>query len=161
GKNSAGELGNAPATSGTPTVVTIAGPTIYSLALGDRHLCFNELSTGGGVDVRCFGASDHGQVGVSDGANHPTGVTVSGLITKVRLSAGGDPPCAGVVTDPGSPSSALPCWGSNAHGQLGAGSTLASSPTPLSVCGGNCNGMSDFSVGRDHVCAVFADGVKC
>jgi alpha-tubulin suppressor-like RCC1 family protein len=160
GKNSAGELALAPATNGTPTRVITAGPTIYSIALGDRHMCFNELNANGNVDVQCYGASDRGQVGVADGVDHPVGVTVPMLSGRLHLEANGDTTCATLLTNAFSTAGHLSCWGSNSHGQLGRGSTAPFSPTPVTVCSANanCDYVFDFTVGFDHVCGAFSDG---
>jgi hypothetical protein len=51
------------------------------------------------------------------------------------------------------------CWGINSDGQLGNGSTLAST-TPVIVAG--LSNVAKLSVGADHACAVLQSGVvKC
>lgn len=51
------------------------------------------------------------------------------------------------------------CWGINTDGQLGNGSTLAST-TPVIVTG--LSNIAQLSVGADHACAVLHNGVvKC
>ncbi len=52
------------------------------------------------------------------------------------------------------------CWGSNGQGQLGNGSTGAAQANPLQVTG--ITNAIDVEVGREHVCALRADGtVSC
>lgn len=58
----------------------------------------------------------------------------------------------------------LQCWGKNNVGQLGAGSGLSQSATPLTVTDGfwPINGVIDVSVGIESACAVtWGGGVKC
>jgi alpha-tubulin suppressor-like RCC1 family protein len=163
GRNISGELGHAPAVAPSPQMVG-GGVTITSLALGQRHMCFNALSTSGSYQVTCYGASDKGQVGVADSANHPEGVMVSGVNAQeyLKLSAGGDSTCAGVLAVTIGYGGELHCWGDNGHGQLGGGSSMPFSAASLPVCGASgCNNLTDFSVGYDHTCAALLDGVHC
>ncbi len=70
-----------------------------------------------------------------------------------RISAGGNHSCAAISDG------SLKCWGMNASGELGDGST-ASSNVPVCV-----QGVSDaisVACGRDHACAVLSSGeVMC
>jgi alpha-tubulin suppressor-like RCC1 family protein len=162
GRNVSSELGTLATTTATPTMVTVAGVSINSIAVGQRHMCFNAQGSSGAYQVSCFGASDKGQVGLTDGTDHAHAVTVSGLGQEVKLSAGGDTTCAGVLANvSGFGGGQLRCWGSNSRGQLGGGPSVgAFSAMPVVVCNG-CNTLTDFAVGYDHTCAALANGVEC
>lgn len=54
------------------------------------------------------------------------------------------------------PGGAAACWGSNEFGQLGMGSTAASSATPRDVVGGMT--FTALSSGNSHTCAIATDG---
>ena len=72
--------------------------------------------------------------------------------TAIRISAFGMHTCG--LASPG----AAYCWGRNANGELGAGSSLASySRTPAAVTGGQL--FTDISAGKFHTCGVASGGV--
>lgn len=135
----------------------LAGKTLVAVAAGDSHSC--ALATTGAV--YCWGANSSGQLG--DGTTTPrttpVAVDAGGALAgrKVtQISAGRSHTCA--VTSDG----AAFCWGLNAHGQLGDGTTT-NRATPVAVAtGGALAGKTITQIasqaGSDHTCAVASDG---
>ncbi len=70
------------------------------------------------------------------------------------LAAGYDHTCA-VVDPPGDRfDESVVCWGRNASGQLGNGSTALRSNSPVTVAGLSNIFVEDLAAGGDHTCAV-------
>jgi len=114
---------------------------------------FNCIPNLGGT-VHCAGSNNYGQLGNGTTANSSTLVQVT-AVTNVGLvgAAGGGFACQALATG------AVQCWGNNASGQLGNGTTT-NSAVPVTVAG--LPGPKDLSGGADFVCAVLADGtVRC
>jgi alpha-tubulin suppressor-like RCC1 family protein len=96
-----------------PTRVTLPVQAVV-LAAGGAHTC--ALTAGG--DAWCWGSDSNGQLGRgSIGGSSSTPAPVSGGLKFIALSAGGAHTC-GVTLD-----GSIYCWGANASGQLGDGST--------------------------------------
>ena len=93
------------------------------MAAGEDHSC--AIKDDG--TVRCWGEGANGRLGYGGSAdkNSPTATSSLGTgRTAVDITAGGDHTCA--VLDDGS----VKCWGGNAFGQLGDGTTTSrTSPT--------------------------------
>ncbi len=102
--------------------------------------------------VRCCGANDLNQIG--DGTNMarnvPTATRSGGMpLTGVaQVAAGAVSACARLT------SGAVQCWGANAYGQIGDGTTLNRS-SAVAVMG--LTGTTDLAAGTSHFCAVLAD----
>lgn len=134
-----------------PVQVSGLSNGVQQIATGGSHVC--ALTTAGGVD--CWGANDKGQVGdgTTEDRLEPDGV--SGLSSSVSaITAGGSHSCA--LTTAGG----VECWGDNASGQLGDGTTTNSS-TPVGVSGLS-SGVAAVAAGGSHTCALTTGGgVKC
>jgi alpha-tubulin suppressor-like RCC1 family protein len=129
-----------------------------AVALGEAHSC--ALTTAGAVS--CWGSNQYGQLGNGaplDGdaspASSPVPVAVSDLPSNIAsIGAGYNHSCA--VTTGG----AALCWGDNANGQLGNGTTTNSSvPVPVS---GLSSGVARIVGGNNYTCALTTlGGVLC
>ena len=151
GYNGAGQLGDGTRTT-RKNPVDVFGLTsgVAAIAAGWDHTC--ALTTGGGV--KCWGNNAHGELGDGTHTDRLKPVDVIGLTSGVAaVSAGFDHTCALLN------SGGVKCWGNNATGELGDGTTQ-SRKKPVSV-----NGLStaaSISAGANHTCAVTTGGgAKC
>ncbi len=147
GDNATGALGNTTAntTSGTP--VTVAGGlTFKMISAGYAHTC----GVAADSSAYCWGANESGELGNGTvGQDSSTPVLVSGGLKFASVSAGGVYTC-GVTT-----AGAGYCWGANAYGVLGDGTTT-DSPTPVAVAGGLQ--LASITAGVYHTCALTVNG---
>ncbi len=146
-----GELGVGTfADASTPTQVSglTSGVTAVSSGI---HTC---AVTAGGA-VNCWGANFSGELGDGTTDDHLTPVQVSGLTSGATgVATGGAFSCA--ITAAG----AVECWGDNGVGQLGDGTTAAST-TPVQVSG-LTSGVQAIAAGLDFACALTSVGaVTC
>src|SRR5436309_2657225 len=124
-----------------PTPITVTGVS-PAIGAGFLHTC-GLASTGA---ASCWGDNSKGQVG-----SDPIGslilipVAVSGGRTFSALAAGWTHNCG--LTSAG----AAYCWGYNAYGQLGNGSTT-NTLTPVAVSGGLS--FSAIATGGGHTCGL-------
>ena len=88
-------------------------------------------------------------VGVAAVALAATGLTACNLPTTPQLVAGDSSTCR-LRTD-----GTVECWGDNAYGQLGDGTTTNSS-LPIQVAG--LTGVTSLAAGSNHTCARLDDG---
>jgi alpha-tubulin suppressor-like RCC1 family protein len=145
GANNVGQLGHGG--GATPIPRKVAGlPAVQAISAGALHTC--ALAADG--RVFCWGSNGDAQLGAVDAggvkiADTGTPVEVLGLPGPAEMiSAAGKHTCALV-------SGALWCWGENATGELGDGTT-EERPTPVEALG-----MSDVAFvanGDEHTCAL-------
>jgi len=137
----------------SPTPILVEGlPAVKAIAAppDGQHICV--LTRSG--DVKCWGYNSDGELGTGTTESAYAPVDVIGLDGKViAISAGLKHSCA--VLENGS----IQCWGNNAYGKLGNGTT-ESSLTPISVLG--ITDATAIALGQQFSCAITRGGrVKC
>ena len=127
-----------------PFEITLA---FTSVSAGDAHTCG---ITNEGV-AYCWGDNTSGQLGIgmATGLSQPTPAPVAGGLVFAAVSAGNRHTC-GITT-----AGAAYCWGYNANGQLGDGTTT-DRPSPVAVQGGLT--FASISAGFVHSCGLTTTG---
>jgi alpha-tubulin suppressor-like RCC1 family protein len=152
GANSLGELGNGTTTASVvPVDVTTLTSGVLAIAGGSQHTCALTAES----TVECWGSNSWGQLGSSGGPQSLVPFAVGGLPSGVvALAAGAAHTCA--LTAAGE----VVCWGWNAWGQFGNGTTTGST-APTAVLGLSGKAIS-IAAGGAFTCAVLASGgVDC
>lgn len=159
GENGSGQLGNDSTSDAyLPVAVDASGDLIdkrwASISAGASHTCAIDSS---GL-AYCWGSDSNGQLG-SDAINLrvPTAVDISGVLAGKKLvfiESGDFHTCA--IDMEGK----AYCWGDNARGQLGDGSTLDSSAPVAVDASGVLAGkaLKRIAAGYTHTCAIDYDG---
>ena len=153
GANFGGQLGNG--TDGNfvnaPVNVTGLSSGVTSVATGSDHSC--ALTTMGGV--KCWGELRYGAIGNGISTpiptSQPTPVDVIGLTSGVTAITAGQLHSCALVSGGG-----VKCWGRNAEGQIGDGTTIQRD-APVDVIS---SGAIAISGGATHTCALFSTGVS-
>jgi alpha-tubulin suppressor-like RCC1 family protein len=150
-ENKVNEEEKKPGLGGDKTFKTLCNLHAVAVASGGSSAC--AVLPGGGVD--CWGKNDQGQLGDGKEESSKLPVAVSGITdaTAVAMAPAGESACA-LLAD-----GSVDCWGMNWRGQLGDGTTTASS-TPVAV-----SGISDataITLSESNSCALLASGsVDC
>ena len=131
---------------------------VIQVSAGHQHTCAVLAST----EVRCWGRNADGELGDGTTTNRHRPVVVSNpagtgpLTGAVQVAAGGARTCA-LLQD-----GTVNCWGRNADGLLGSGSSepIATRPQPvLTEAGaGRLGGVAAVTVGWNATCVVLTDG---
>ena len=150
GANNFGQLGDGTTTNRTTPVAVRGLPgDVKAIAAGNNYTC--ALTSAGGV--ACWGANFYGQLGNGTTTNSATPVAVQGFFPTsdvTAITAGQEQTCA--LTSAGT----AWCWGWNAYGQLGNGTTT-NSATPVAV-GGLPGAVKAIVAGYEHTCALTQAG---
>ena len=149
GSNFYGQLGDG-STSNNPLPVAVTGLAsgVKSISAGHSHTC--AVTTSGGA--MCWGNNDAGQLGDGTFIESHVPVGVAGLASGIaKIAAGSKHTCAVNV------GGAVPCWGDNANGQLGDGTTTSHN-VPAYV---PALAASVLSAGDSHNCAISGSFTKC
>jgi len=152
GRGSSGQLGNGETyEEHEPVAVSGLGTGVVAITAGGYHSC---AVTGTGAAL-CWGSNVYAQIGDGTTTNRSTPTAVSGLGSGVSaIAAGWSHTCA--LTSAG----AAWCWGDNADGELGDGTTT-DRLTPVAVSGLGI-GVSAVAAGDYHSCAIGSGGaVSC
>ncbi len=152
GSNSHGQLGDGTMT-GRSEPADVIGLTsgVRAVAAGGYHNCV-VMDTGG---VKCWGGNGSGQLGDGSLITRTMPADVVGLTSGVRaIAAGRFFTCA--LMDSGR----VNCWGDNAAGQLGDGTTITRSEPRDAIS--LTSAVRAIAAGANHSCAVMdSGGVKC
>jgi alpha-tubulin suppressor-like RCC1 family protein len=150
GANVHGELGDGSHTDSSTPVPVDGVHGALSVSSGVAHTC---AMVGSGV--QCWGANSNGQLGDGTTNDSDRPVAVQGLRGRARaVTTGLAHTCA--LLDDGS----VDCWGANANGELGNGTTVGS-PTPVAVTGLTGRATA-IDAGDAHTCALLQDGsIEC
>lgn len=146
GSGVAGKLGSGNGTnSATPLAVT-GGVSFASLTAGGQHAC-GAATTG---TVYCWGENNFGQLGNGTSVRYDATPTALAGNPSFRVLAAGSYHTCGLTPD-----RTASCWGWNAYGQLGNGST-SNSLTPLAVF--DTLHYTTIAAGLYHTCGLSATG---
>ena len=149
GDNAYGQLGidMSIGSSSTPVTVTELASGAATVAAGTYHTC--AVTSAGGV--RCWGDNTYGQLGIDMAiGSSNTAVTVTELASGAAAVAAGDYHTCAVMD--AAHDSGVRCWGANGSGQLGDGTTIASStPVTVSELAGSAAAVA---AGSAHTCAL-------
>ena len=151
GSNGDGQLGDGTnANRSSPVGVLGLDGTVRALSVGGLHAC--ALTEAG--KAYCWGSNTHGQLGNGQVTRAVRPTAVVGFASAVNvLSAGASQTCALTA------SGGAKCWGDNAFGQLGDGTTTLRT-TPADVVG-IATGSTAIDVSGAHGCAVVSGGIRC
>ncbi|MBL8957589.1 MAG: hypothetical protein JNK82_42840 [Myxococcaceae bacterium] len=149
GDNARGQLGDATQTGRLRPVLVMGLFDAVRVSAGERHTCAVRKNG----EVLCWGDNASAQLGLpSSDTFRSAPVKVDGVALASTISAGGAHTCALLGTGQ------ISCWGANASGQLGDGTTDGR-PGPMPVTG--ISDGTSVSAGALHTCARTRSGTRC
>jgi alpha-tubulin suppressor-like RCC1 family protein len=145
GNNFDGQVGdNTTNVSNTPVAV-VSSPGFTSISSGGFHTCGVAATTGNSY---CWGWNGFGQVGNATALDGVAPVVVPGFVNAADVvTTGHEHTCTVKSAAPG----AVYCWGFNASGQLGDGSTVDHTSPSMA---GSLTDYAAVAGGADHTCAI-------
>jgi alpha-tubulin suppressor-like RCC1 family protein len=146
GFNGDGQLGDGTATQRLRPKAVLGGLQFRAVAAGAFHTC------GVTRDLRayCWGNNAEGRLGDGTTSDRRTPVAVAGGLEFRQVSAGGSHTCGVQVGERVTSRNRVHCWGRNAEGQLGDGTTTRRL-TPVAVTDRQ---FFDVNAGNSHTCAI-------
>lgn len=122
---------------------------VDAITAGGFHTC--ALT---GASMQCWGYNFYGQLG-SYLSSSDVPVTVTAQQGAASVATGTDAACARILV-PGTPDTYNPvCWGTNAHGELGANLPMtAAADTTIAVQVHGQTDVSAITAGNGHACAL-------
>jgi alpha-tubulin suppressor-like RCC1 family protein len=139
-----------PSESAAPVQVDALEANVTQLATGTFHNCVR-YAVG---TVGCWGQNLYGKLGLGSTSSASAPMTVPGLTGAGQITSGGGHSCARLDASMG-----VVCWGYNASGQLGNGTTT-DQPMPTSVP--RLLDVTQVVAGASHTCARQSDGtISC
>jgi alpha-tubulin suppressor-like RCC1 family protein len=151
GYNNDGQLGDSTTTErDVPTPVSGGFTDWASVSTGGAHSCGKRVALTYQGHLYCWGSNTYGQLGDGTTMERDVPTPVSGGLTDEwqSVSAGGSHTC-------GANADQLYCWGNNASGRLGDGTTTERD-VPTLVIGDFVDWWPSVSAG-DHSCGVHGD----
>src|SRR5207249_4163749 len=123
---------------------------IAGLSAGDTHTC----ALLGNGEAMCWGDNTNGQLGNGNTASLVP-VSTAGIFSGTEIAAGTDTDYGCALLSNGT----AKCWGYNANGQLGDGTTTTRNTTVVVSGLANATHIAAYAV---HSCAVMSDtSTKC
>ncbi len=151
GRNDNGQLGvGDQATHPSPTELSKLPLFPTELSLGGLTSCAAAPGSLGNSEIHCWGGNQHGQAGQPLGSGPFTFPELVPGFTASHVTVGQTTNAVTCAHSGGK----ISCWGSNAAGELGRGSTGAATPTPGFVTGVS---KSQVSTGDTCTCAAGED----
>ena len=149
GANDRGQLGTGSiATSASPSLVP--GLRVTDITAGASHTCGLVADPAGPFDgahpVACWGANDKRQLS-ADGPDSPTPVRIAS--PRMRMIRAGAHHTCGITV-----AGEVACWGDNAHGQLGDGSTTSAPGRVTLIVPPASELFTAVAAGDAHTCAL-------
>ena len=153
GNNSFGQLGDGSTVDRTLSV-SAHGLTqgVALIASGRYHTCAVQNHDGVADQVRCWGRNRSGQLGDGTTTDRYVPTTVAGLTEEILAIQTKEAHTCVITAN-----RRVKCWGENAYGQLGDGSTQ-NRLTPVDVALPPAVTVAAIAVGVTHSCALTPDG---
>lgn len=151
GLNHHGQVGVEPGSRDTREPALVPDlPSATEVATGGDHTC----ALLSGRTVACWGGNAWGQLGDGTRVDRSRFAVIQGLSDVQRMAIGGTASTGFTCALRGDQT--VWCWGSNARGQLGIGSSALYQSEPTQIPG--LTGVSQLTLGRHHGCAATVDG---